>query len=385
MTKYIIWDFNGTILDDRQLSLDLLNEILAKQGKPPVSDDKYLELFGFPIKQYYLDAGVSFEEESFESLAQWYIDKYQPLSLELSLHDGVVETLIILKKMGLKHVCLSASEQNNLEQQLKHYGIYEHFDYVIGMDNIQAQGKAKAGIQFLKKHKINPNECLYIGDTTYDYEVSRKMKVRAALFSGGHQSKSRLLGKTPIIVDNVYDIIYLIDKEQRRVKMKKFFKDFGAFISKGNVLDLAVGIIIGGAFNAIIKSVVNDLLMPVISLMFKGDLSQQFTVLRGSAEYVANADTGALELVKSADAVLLYWGNFLQAVIDFLIIGLTLFIIVKIVMTLKARREARIAAIKAKRETGEPLTEAEEEIHSEPIVSEEVQLLREIRDSLKQK
>jgi len=167
--------------------------------------------------------------------------------------------------------------------------------------------------------------------------------------------------------------------------MKKFFKDFGAFISKGNVLDLAVGIIIGGAFNAIIKSVVNDLLMPVISLMFKGDLSQQFTVLRGSAEYVANADTGALELVKSADAVLLYWGNFLQAVIDFLIIGLTLFIIVKIVMTLKARREAIIAAIKAKRETCEPLTEAEEEIHPEPVVSEEVQLLREIRDSLKQK
>lgn len=383
MTKYIIWDFNGTILDDKQLSLDLLNEILEKQGKPPVDDEKYLELFGFPIKQYYIDAGVTFEEESFEELAKWYIEKYQPLSLNLSLHDGVVETLVILKKMGIQNVCLSASEQNNLEEQLKHYGIYEHFSYVIGTDNIEAKGKEVAGIKFLKKNKIDPRDCLYIGDTTYDYEVSRKMRVKAVLFSGGHQAKSRLLGKTPIIVDNVYDIIQLIDKEQRRGKMKKFFKDFGAFISKGNVLDLAVGIIIGGAFNAIIKSAVNDLLMPVISLMFKGDISQQFLVLRGSAEYVANADTGALELVKSADAVLLYWGNFLQAIIDFLIIGLTLFIIVKIVMTLKALREARVAAIKAKRESGEPLTQAEEEIHPEPVVPEDIQLLREIRDSLK--
>ena len=383
MTKYLIWDFNGTILDDRQLSLDLLNEILEKQGKPPIQDDTYLELFGFPIKQYYLDAGVTFEEQSFEELADWYIKKYQPLSLNLSLHDGVVEALVVLKKMGIKHVCLSASEQKNLEEQLKHYQIYDYFDHVIGTDNVQAKGKDKAGIAFLKKNKINPNECLYIGDTTYDYDVARKMRVQAVLFSGGHQAKSRLLGKTPIIVDNVYDIIYLIDKEQRRVKMKKFFKDFGNFISKGNVLDLAVGIIIGGAFNAIIKSVVNDLLMPVISLMFKGDLSQQFAVLRGSAEYVANPDTGVLELVKSADAVLLYWGNFLQAVVDFLIIGLTLFIIVKIVMGLKARREARLAAIKAKRESGESLTEAEEIAHPEPVIPEDIQLLREIRDALK--
>ncbi len=287
--------------------------------------------------------------------------------------------------MGIKNICLSASLQENLEEQLKHYGIYDYFDYIIGMDNIKAEGKDKVGARFLKKYQINPNECLYIGDTIYDYDVAKKMKVRAVLFSGGHQSRERLLKATTSIIDNVYDIISLIDKEQRRKKVKKFFKDFGNFIAKGNVLDLAVGIIIGGAFNAIIKSVVNDLLMPILSLLFKGDISQKFLVLRGNAYYQQNATTEVLELVKTPDAVLLYWGNFVQSVIDFLIIGLTLFIIMRVFMSLKARREAHIAAIKAKRESGEPLTEKEEETHPEPVVAEEVLLLREIRDSLKKK
>lgn len=383
MIKYVIWDFNGTIIDDRELSLNLLNEILEKQGKNPVDEEAYLDLFGFPIHKYYLKAGITFEKESFDDIAKWYIAKYQPFSLNLKLHDGVVEALIILRKMGIKNICLSASLQENLEEQLKHFEIYDYFDYIIGIDNIKALGKDKVGTQFLKEHKINPQECLYIGDTIYDYDVAKKMKVRSVLFSGGHQSKERLLKKTRIIIDNVYDIISLIDREQRRKKVKKFFKDFGNFIAKGNVLDLAIGIIIGGAFNAIIRSVVNDLLMPIISLVFKADVSKQFAVLRGTAKYVANADTGALELVKSPDAVLLYWGNFLQAVMDFLVIGLTLFIIMRVFLKLKAKRDAHIAAIKAKRDSGEPLTEKEEETHPEPVIPEEVLLLREIRDSLK--
>ncbi|MDD4090486.1 MAG: MscL family protein, partial [Acholeplasmataceae bacterium] len=70
--------------------------------------------------------------------------------------------------------------------------------------------------------------------------------------------------------------------------MKKFFKDFGNFIKRGNVLDLAVGIIIGGAFNKIVSSLVNDILMPIISLPFNGDLNTKFFVLRGGAEYISH-------------------------------------------------------------------------------------------------
>jgi large conductance mechanosensitive channel len=107
--------------------------------------------------------------------------------------------------------------------------------------------------------------------------------------------------------------------------MKKFFQEFKAFIAKGNALDLAVGLVIGTAFNAIIKSLVADIITPLISLLFKADLSNMFVVLRGNATFVAG------EWILSEDAVLLTYGNFIQAIIDFMIIALAIFLALKVI------------------------------------------------------
>ena len=115
--------------------------------------------------------------------------------------------------------------------------------------------------------------------------------------------------------------------------MKKFFKDFGAFIAKGNALDLAVGLVIGTAFNAIIKSLVNDIIMPLIGLIAKADVRSWYAVLRGTATY----DTVTGQLVLSQDAVLLTYGNFIQAILDFLIIALAIFLALKVIMGLQNR------------------------------------------------
>lgn len=162
--------------------------------------------------------------------------------------------------------------------------------------------------------------------------------------------------------------------------MKKFFQDFKSFITKGNVLDLAVGMIIGAAFNAIVKSLVNDVLMPVIGLAYQGDISSQYWVLRGTVTVDATGN-----LILSSDAVLMYWGSFLQNIIDFLIIGLTLFIIVRLVVKFQKLRDEKKEELLRKFSTGEQLTEDEEKeaIETLPPISEEILLLREIRDSLK--
>lgn len=100
--------------------------------------------------------------------------------------------------------------------------------------------------------------------------------------------------------------------------MKKFFQDFKKFITKGNVLDLAVAVIIGGAFGKIISSLVNHILMPVISLIAgKKSFEDIKTVLTP-----ANELTGVTENA-------IYWGLFIQNVIDFLIIALVIFIIIR--------------------------------------------------------
>ncbi len=106
-------------------------------------------------------------------------------------------------------------------------------------------------------------------------------------------------------------------------KGKGFMAEFKKFIMRGNVIDLAVGVIVGGAFQAIVKSLVDDLVMPVISLATKGlDFSKLFVALDGQ-EYAT------LEAAQEAGVAVLTYGNFISAVINFLIMALVVFCIVK--------------------------------------------------------
>ena len=138
-------------------------------------------------------------------------------------------------------------------------------------------------------------------------------------------------------------------------------KEFKEFISRGNVMDLAVGVIIGGAFQAIINSLVKDIIMPVISLITGGiDFTNWFISLDGT-KYES------LAAAQEAGASTLNYGVFITAIINFLLMALVIFFIVKFMNKL---------ASKAKKKE-----EAKEEVPAEP--SEEIKLLREINASLK--
>jgi len=135
----------------------------------------------------------------------------------------------------------------------------------------------------------------------------------------------------------------------KREKAKGFIKEFKEFISKGNVIDLAVGIIIGSAFTAIVNSLVKDLIMPGIGFLIGGLKFDQYKwVLAPETETTAE--------------VAITYGNFIQQTVDFLIIAFVVFLMVK--------------GINAFRRKEEPKKE-------EPKISDEVKLLTEIRDLLK--
>ena len=129
-------------------------------------------------------------------------------------------------------------------------------------------------------------------------------------------------------------------------------KEFKEFIARGNVMDLAVGVIIGGAFGKIVTSIVDDLLMPVIGMIIGGIDFTGLSIKLGEAE--------------------IKYGNFIQNVIDFLIVAFCIFIIVKLVNRVSEKAEAL-----RKKE------EAKEEAVEEAKKTDEVVLLEEIRDLLK--
>ena len=107
--------------------------------------------------------------------------------------------------------------------------------------------------------------------------------------------------------------------------MKKFFADFKKFISRGNVIDLAVGVVVGGAFGKITTSLVNDIIMPLISLLFGGKSVADWKWVIQEATY---DDAGTLLTAETA----LHYGSFIQTIIDFLIIAFSIFLILRIIM-----------------------------------------------------
>ena len=158
-----------------------------------------------------------------------------------------------------------------------------------------------------------------------------------------------------------------------------FLKEFKAFALKGNVMDMAVGVIIGGAFGKIVTSLVNDILMPPISALMgntdfsdlKVDLSAVRNVVSKASDAVVNTVTGGAEEVveQAAEVAPIYWnyGAFIQQCIDFLILAFCVFMMVKMMNKLIKKEEAKPAA---------PAPE--------PAPSKEEVLLTEIRDLLKE-
>ena len=174
--------------------------------------------------------------------------------------------------------------------------------------------------------------------------------------------------------------------------MKKFFSEFKTFITRGNVIDLAVGMIIGAAFTAIVTALVNGIFKPLIDAIPMGDISGLITMLvpkdaNGSKVSFGSAD---IDLSKS---VYINWGDLIMAVISFFITALVLFLIIKVINTIRDKSkniaDKQKAKIQKKLEKGKITAEeaAKEEaaIEAEPAAPVETtdDLLREIRDLLK--
>ena len=212
MIKNVFLDFNGTLIDDVDLCLDLLNKILSEQGSAEVSLEKYREIFTFPIIKYYELAGVDFEKESYESLAIKFINNYQKASLNCKLYDGVIDTIKFLRDKGVNVYILSASEKNNLKEQCDHFKLTPIVCDVLGIDNIHAASKVNLAKDYIKSHNINLNETIFVGDTLHDDEVAKSVGVKSILIPNGHQAKSVLLKSDAIIIDDFKDLMYQYDK-----------------------------------------------------------------------------------------------------------------------------------------------------------------------------
>ncbi len=144
---------------------------------------------------------------------------------------------------------------------------------------------------------------------------------------------------------------------EKQKKKSTFWSDFRAFIAKGNVIDMAVGVVIGSAFSKIVSSLVGDLITPLISLLTgKVNLSELFVVLNGP-----QGDYPTVAAAQAAGCATLNYGMFLQSILDFLLVAFSIFLVLRLLTKSKEKfehlrkKEAEAAAPEEKKPTTEEL------------------------------
>ncbi len=191
--KHILWDWNGTLLDDSWLCVEVLNGLLKESDKPTITYETYKEHFNFPVIHFYEFLGFETSAASFDQLSKSFISEYEKRWLkECQLHIDAERVLKGLQEKGISHSILSAAHENALTVGTQHFGINRHFAALLGTDNIYAEGKIARANGWLAESSWDAEDILLIGDTLHDHEVAKAIGVECILVASGHCARSRL-------------------------------------------------------------------------------------------------------------------------------------------------------------------------------------------------
>lgn len=213
MIQTVFWDFNGTLLDDVQMVVDLNNDVFARYGIAPFKNvDAYRRMFRFPVREFYRDAGVS--DALFDTVAHEWSAAYAARARQCGLHPGVAEAVQAFHAAGLEQVVISASKKAILMEQLSWYSALDgRFSEVLGLNDIYAVSKVALAVDFCARRQLDPRTAILIGDTLHDAEVAQEIGCRCILVEGGHQLHETLLeAHVPILSTMAEAAAYVLER-----------------------------------------------------------------------------------------------------------------------------------------------------------------------------
>ena len=182
----VVWDWNGTLLNDVDENISIVNELLKKRSLPVIGKETYKRFFRMPIKSFYMDIGFDFSEESFESIAKEYNHLYKQKFSSMPLTNEIEGILEYIDGCNIDQYIVSASEQKSLDVQVSEKNISRYFKKIVGNDDFSVVSKIEKAkelrTEFGKEDKI-----LFIGDMFHDYEAAQAIGADCVIYRNGHQ------------------------------------------------------------------------------------------------------------------------------------------------------------------------------------------------------
>ena len=196
--RYLVWDWNGTLLDDTFACCAAVNEMLSVRQLPAIDLDFFRSRFAFPSRRFYDEIGMTTCDATWDAMAQEYHDRYhrQPVRI----NPDAVPAFEAAKANGFRQSILSALRQDFLDLDTRNYGVASYMDHVFGGDNLDGGSKEKRAHELyarLVSDGVGPGEAVMIGDSLHDKEVADAIGIGCVLFSGGTHSAERLRAVAP--------------------------------------------------------------------------------------------------------------------------------------------------------------------------------------------
>lgn len=185
--SHIIWDMNGTLVDDAHLCVKAINPLLLERGLSPIDLDDYRKNFRFPVRDYYRNLGFRLTPEEFDDVAKRFHDGYHSILSEADLFPETAELIHKLLESGKTLSVLSAARQDDLEHVLEFFDLKKCFHHLYGLSDRLAASKIDRGRELMSRVGTAPEQCILIGDTDHDLEVGAALGIAVILVSGGHQ------------------------------------------------------------------------------------------------------------------------------------------------------------------------------------------------------
>lgn len=204
--KSVIWDFNGTILNDVELATRSMNELLRGRKLPTIDKATHRRVFRFHVSDYYRRLGFDLGREDQRDISDEFHNVYQAGIGSCSLNPGIADALKFLEEHGMDQFVLSAAQEEMVVSWVRIHGLPERFKGVYGLSNRLAESKVQRCRDLIEDFDLDPSVTLFIGDTDHDAEVARAVGCRPLVVLQGHQDRFRLSGAACEIFDSFLDL-----------------------------------------------------------------------------------------------------------------------------------------------------------------------------------
>ena len=203
--RNIIWDYNGTIINDAELAVKAENLVLKSYGKLPITLEYYLKECEMPLVIFY-NKIFDMENYDYSEIARRFITYYDELFETADIFPEVRKMIEYLSDKGCSQGVISGFETTRLVNSLKKFGLEKYFKFMSGSDDYNAGDKSERAVKVVEKYGFDPKETLFIGDMYHDYETAKRVGANCVLIAKGHQGAEVLRSYGITVLDSAEEL-----------------------------------------------------------------------------------------------------------------------------------------------------------------------------------